>query len=82
MAKYGDLIKQAKSGKPENQGIDNPEDPLKNLCVKVPDSWRRHWASQAKAKGKTMTKVIVEALKAEFGLPENLKTINSENQIE
>ncbi|RMH12222.1 MAG: hypothetical protein D6698_15485 [Gammaproteobacteria bacterium] len=111
MPKYGDIIKQAKSVKPDNQtdGLpdnqitrqpDNqkskqqeslqsgqlanqitinpegqqtrqPDEPMKNLCVKVPESWRRHWAAQAKLTGRTMTDVIVEALKQEFGLPEN-----------
>lgn len=110
MPKYGDIIKQAKSVKPDNQidGLTDtqeprkpaknpgnqeapqvgqmenqitvkPEDqqtrhldqPMKNLCVKVPESWRRHWASQAKLTGRTMTDVIVEALASEFGLPEN-----------
>ena len=111
MPKYGDIIKQAKSVKPEDQQngfTDNqtarqpdesdrhkqhsppvnqviskssvkpgdqqtrqPDEPMKNLCVKVPESWRRHWAGQAKLTGRTMTDVMVEALKQEFGLPEN-----------
>lgn len=114
MPKYGDIIKQAKSGKPddqtdgipedqqarqpdnqtdENQSVkqekpennqapikpDNqidrkPDEPMKNLCVKVPESWRRHWAAQAKLTGRTMTEVMVEALTEEFGLPEDQKT--------
>jgi hypothetical protein len=47
---------------------------MKNLCVKVPESWRRHWAAQAKLTGRTMTDVMVEALKQEFGLPDNQQT--------
>ncbi|MBE7386262.1 MAG: hypothetical protein F6J95_033340 [Leptolyngbya sp. SIO1E4] len=113
MPKYGDIIKQAKSVKPDsqtdglpedqqtrqpytqnkkqellqveqsaNQMSVNPEDqqtrqpdePMKNLCVKVPESWRRHWAAQAKLTGRTMTDVMVEALKQEFGLPDNQQT--------
>jgi len=114
MPKYGDIIKQAKTGKPDNQqnGLpDNqttrqpdessrqtqhapqvnqvgnkssgkpddqqtrqPDESMKNLCVKVPESWRRHWAGQAKLTGRTMTDVMVEALKQEFGLPENQQT--------
>jgi hypothetical protein len=114
MPKYGDIIKQAKSAKPDNQ-IDGlpedqetrqpesqkdakqeslqieqpanqitikpedqqtrqPDEPMKNLCVKVPESWRRHWAAQAKLTGRTMTNVMVEALKQEFGLPDNQQT--------
>lgn len=95
MPKYGDIIKQAKSVKPDNQMTrrqstssrksgqipqnekpdsqitSQPDEPMKNLCVKVPESWRRHWAAQAKLTGRTMTDVMVEALKTEFGLPEN-----------
>ena len=112
MPKYGDIIKQAKTSKPENQTArkpDNqmdlhdarspqtpsdgqqatrkpdsqatrkpdsqiasqPDEPLKNLCVKVPESWRRHWSAQAKLTGRTMTDVMVEALTTEFGLPDN-----------
>jgi len=114
MPKYGDIIKQAKSVKPDSQTDGLPEDqqtrqpdsqkdekqaplqveqpasqmtvqpedqqtrqpdePMKNLCVKVPESWRRHWAAQAKLTGRTMTDVMVEALKQEFGLPDNQQT--------
>ncbi|TVQ26312.1 MAG: hypothetical protein EA367_00310 [Leptolyngbya sp. DLM2.Bin15] len=83
--KYGALIKQAKQAQPENQLSGKPEDQeaIKpeviqekqvNLCVKVPESWRRHWAAQAKLQGQTMTDVMVEALTTVFGLPENQKT--------
>lgn len=99
MPKYGDIIKQAKSGKPDNQitsrpdnqsvepyqasaanqiaskpdsqQTSQPDEPMKNLCIKVPESWRRHWAAQAKLTGRTMTDVMVEALTEEFGLPVN-----------
>lgn len=114
MPKYGDIIKQAKSVKPDNQTNGLPEDQqtrqsdsqndegsqqaqigqpasqttikpedqqtrqpdgvMKNLCVKVPELWRRHWAAQAKLTGRTMTDVMVEALKQEFGLPEDQQT--------
>ena len=75
MPKYRDIIKQAKSGKPadqitsrpDNQQTSQPDEPMKNLCVKVPESWRRHWAAQAKLTGRTMTDVIVEALTEELG---------------
>ena len=43
-----------------------------NLCCKVPESWRRHWAAEAKRNGVTMTEVIMAAFTAKFGLPENL----------
>jgi hypothetical protein len=102
MPKYGDIIKQAKSSKPDDQTASQPDtqttkiqqvpsinqiasqpdtqttsqpdEPMKNLCVKVPESWRRHWAAQAKLTGRTMTDVMVEALTEEFGLPANQQT--------
>jgi len=76
MGKYGDLIGKARkpdnqqSGKPENRQTEKPEKQV-NLCAKVPESWRRHWAAQAKLQGRTMTQVMVEALTEAFGLPEN-----------
>ena len=81
--KYGKLIKQAKQSKPDDQVETQPEDQTTikpdsqteekqvNLCVKVPFSWRKHWAIQAKIKDITMTEVIVEALKVRFGLPDD-----------
>lgn len=106
MPKYGDIIKQAKTSKPDSQITSQPDsqinqhpqspqatgknqqvtskpdsqitsqpdEPMKNLCVKVPESWRRHWAAQAKLTGRTMTDVMVEALKTEFGMPDNQQT--------
>lgn len=40
-----------------------------NLCVKVPESLRRHWAAESKRQGITMTAVIVKALTTKFGDP-------------
>ena len=45
-----------------------------NLCVKVPESLRRHWAIQAKIQDITMTDVMVEALTQKFGLPDDQTT--------
>ncbi|MEA5451818.1 hypothetical protein VB780_24795 [Leptolyngbya sp. CCNP1308] len=45
-----------------------------NLCVKVPESLRRHWAIQAKIQDITMTDVMVEALTQKFGLPDDQAT--------
>ncbi|NJN22047.1 MAG: hypothetical protein HC812_13765 [Leptolyngbya sp. RL_3_1] len=82
--KYGNLIKRAKqSPKPDDQipvqpveQVTNEPDnqtpiEMANLCVKVPKKWRKHWAIQAKVKDITMTEVMVEALKARFGLPDD-----------
>lgn len=67
------------SGQPDNQmpGQPEPDNQVKekqvNLCVKVPESWRKHWAIQAKIQDITMTDVMVEALTQKFGLPDNQK---------
>jgi len=50
--------------------------PQVNLCDKVPLSWQRYWETEAKRTGTTITSVVIEALKARFGEPNQL-----ENQI-
>lgn len=75
--KYSDLIRKARE--PENQkpglepiqDVAPPPEPEQevNLCVKVPISWRRHWAAESKKQGITMTAVIIEALESKFGKP-------------
>jgi hypothetical protein len=68
------------SGQPANQiaGQPEPDSQVKekqvNLCVKVPESLRKHWAIQAKIQDITMTDVMVEALTQKFGLPDNQQT--------
>lgn len=63
------------SVKPDNQITRQPDidyeqdEELVNLCVKVPRPLRQHWAAEAKRKGITMTEVIVNALRIEFGEP-------------
>ena len=62
------------TGKPDNQIARQPEievvkEKEVNLCVKVPESLRRHWAAESKREGITMTEVIVQALEARFGKP-------------
>ncbi len=58
------------SVKPDNQINQLPEREV-NLCVKVPESLRRHWAAEAKRHGITMTEVMTEALIKQFGKPDN-----------
>jgi predicted HicB family RNase H-like nuclease len=63
------------TSEPENKKASEPEvEPVKekevNLCVKVPESLRRHWAAESKREGITMTEVIVQALEDRFGRPE------------
>ncbi|AFZ15665.1 hypothetical protein Cri9333_4904 (plasmid) [Crinalium epipsammum PCC 9333] len=60
--------------KQENQPTVEPENQIErerevNLCVKVPESLRRHWAAESKRHGITMTEVIIQALKERFGSP-------------
>ncbi len=66
--KYGDLLNKAKAGKPDSSATSKPDKEV-NLCVRVPESLRRHWAAEAKRAGTTMTDVIKAALEAQFGLP-------------
>jgi hypothetical protein len=87
-SKYGALIRQAKQTKPDDQITSEPDDQIAgqpepdnqvkekqvNLCVKVPESLRKHWAIQAKIQDITMTDVMVEALTQKFGLPDNQQT--------
>ena len=59
---------------PSNQEIIKPDNQTErekevNLCVKVPESLRRHWAAESKRHGITMTEVIIQALKERFGSP-------------
>ncbi|NJL89553.1 MAG: hypothetical protein HC916_06925 [Coleofasciculaceae cyanobacterium SM2_1_6] len=82
--KFGDLIKQARkpanqqTSKPDNQITDLPNNQQTskpanqkevNLCVKVPESLRRHWAAESKRQGVTMTEIIIQALSDRFGTP-------------
>ena len=64
------------SGQPETQkpSPPAPDEKQVNLCVKVPESLRRHWAIQAKIQGVTMTAVMVEALTERFGKPDDQMT--------
>jgi len=62
------------ASKPDNQITSESEvkkEKEVNLCVKVPESLRRHWAAEAKRQGVTMTEVMVEALIQKFGKPDN-----------
>lgn len=78
------------AGKPDNQMTRQPDDQMTdlptpqtgdesaakrvNLCVKVPESWRKHWAIQAKVQDVTMTEVMIAALTERFGLPDDQTT--------
>lgn len=66
--------KEIEVTQPDNQITSKPEKPKErevNLCVKVPESLRRHWAAEAKRQGITMTEIMVEALLQRFGKPDD-----------
>jgi hypothetical protein len=70
VSKYSEIIQEAR--KDVNQNTIKPEETVEemvNLCIKVPLSSRRHWAGESKKRGISMTVVIIEALKNEFGEP-------------
>lgn len=67
-----------KTTKQENQNTRKPEKKIAknavvkdvNLSIKVPESRRRHWVSEAKREGTSLTAVILESLSKRFGEPE------------
>jgi ABC-type transporter MlaC component len=84
MSKFGDIIKEAKNQnteipeskktrKPENSGsakkVVKTEQKDVNLSIKVSESKRRHWVSEAKKQGTSLTAVIIESLNKRFGEP-------------
>jgi hypothetical protein len=56
--------------KPEKIIIKSVDDKDVNLSIKVPESRRRHWVSEAKRQGTSLTAVILESLSKRFGEPE------------
>ena len=48
----------------------DPDDKIVTVGAKVPQSWQQHWAWRSKQERVTMSDVIIDALKARFGLPE------------
>lgn len=74
IAEETEIHKEIENSQPDNQIARKPDLPKErevNLCVKVPESLRRHWAAEAKRQGITMTEVMVEALTQRFGKPGN-----------
>lgn len=72
--KFGEIIDKAKqTRKPDIRNDEVTPDPEKmvNLCVKIPQYLRQHWAAEAKRQGITMTEIIIEALNQKFGKPDN-----------
>ena len=71
-------IENKKTVKQENQITSKPEKRISkpaevkevNLSIKVSESRRRHWVSEAKRQGTSLTAVILESLSKRFGEPE------------
>jgi hypothetical protein len=59
-----------KAGKTGNQNTLKAAAKDVNLSIKVPESRRRHWVSEAKRQGTSLTAVILESLSKRFGEPE------------
>ena len=64
------------TGLPENQNTSfiKSSEPVEkgrevNLSIKVPEVLRRHWVSEAKKEGSTITAEITEALNRKYGKP-------------
>jgi hypothetical protein len=68
--KNNDLVSQKAGPKKGEEPLTKAKSEMVNLCVKVPEAWRRHWAGQSKLRGKTMTEIMIDALQREFGLPD------------
>jgi len=58
------------SGKPEKKTVEKIPVKDVNLSIKVPEFRRRHWVSEAKRQGTSLTAVILESLSKRFGEPE------------
>jgi ABC-type transporter MlaC component len=84
MSKFGDIIKEAKNQNteiPESKKTRKPENKVSakkvvkteqkdvNLSIKVSEHKRRHWVSEAKKQGTSLTAVIIESLNKRFGEP-------------
>jgi predicted HicB family RNase H-like nuclease len=84
--KFGDIIRKARESEqePESQNAGKPENQKEgqesvlvvekekdvNLSIKVPEPLRRHWVSEAKRQGTSLTAAITEALIEKFGKPD------------
>ena len=73
MGKYGDIISKAreqdKAVKVEN--CKDVEEKEVSLTIKVALKLRRHWVSQAKAEGTSITKEVKNFLRGRFGEPDS-----------
>ena len=67
------IQKYQKARKPENsvsaKKVVKIEQKDVTLSIKVSESKRRHWVSEAKKQGTSLTAVIIESLNKRFGEP-------------
>lgn len=78
---YKNLISQAKQASKQSDKEEDMQSSLHaimqvdnhaklaNLCVRVPESWRNHWKAEAAKRGIPLADYVLEALKAQYGLP-------------
>ena len=63
-------LEKAGNAESSNAVIPAEEDAAVSLTIKVPLSYRQHWQIEAKRRRTSVTRLVVEALTKELGLPE------------
>ena len=53
----------------DGQPLEDTNDPLVSLTIKVPKSMRQHWQIETKKANTTVTSEIIKYLTAKFGKP-------------
>ena len=69
MGKYGDIISKARE-QDKAVKLEDCKDVEVSLTIKVALKLRRHWVSQAKAEGTSITKEVKSFLRRRFGEPD------------
>ena len=72
MGKYGDIISKAREQDKavKVESCKDVEEEEVSLTIKVALKLRRHWVSQAKAEGTSITKEVKSFLRRRFGEPD------------
>ena len=70
MGKYGDIISKARE-QDKAVKLEDCKDVEVSLTIKVALKLRRHWVSQAKAEGTSITKEVKDFLRERFGEPDS-----------
>lgn len=53
-----------------NTDLQQKVSPSVSLTIKVPKNYRQHWQIEAKRRDTNVTKIIIDSLSKELGLPE------------